>query len=427
MNKQLTQRLVLVLLLVFLLIYVICQIQRYIYNPIKVETAYEYTVSHAIAAQGVAVRSEAALPQNATGGELYLAENASRVATEETIIEVLESGAQVKTNFAHAKQLERELKQLLEAQNTPFNYANTEIYSRDIKNQLAEISAMANKGRFPDLADIRNQLTLSLNKKMISSGKEMDFSPRINTIQQELERIEQTMRAQVRNVITAPRAAFFSRNTDGYEQQMTPQKMTDMDIDAYIAWIEGDLSPSAQKKVGKLVYLEKWYFALCIPADSASQINDMLRIAHDAHTELWVDVILNHVQDSIPAYIVEVLSDEAHDQAILILQCNSMNPELIDLRQTEVQVIFRNYTGIHIRSSDIRIRQNEEGVNERGVYILEKHVVRFKRIDPIYEEPEFVLSKTYYLDEQQQEYVRLFDQIITKGTELYDGKPIVDY
>ena len=89
----------------------------------------------------------------------------------------------------------------------------------------------------------------------------------------------------------------------------------------------------------------------------------------------------------------------------------------INLRTGEAQLYFRQHTGLRVDTAHIRF---EDGA--RGVYVLENGVVRFRTIDPIYEEDAFILSGQP--DPFDTSALRQFDQIITKGTDLEDGKVI---
>ena len=91
-----------------------------------------------------------------------------------------------------------------------------------------------------------------------------------------------------------------------------------------------------------------------------------------------------------------------------------MDESSASLRVTDCEILFKQYTGIKIPKSAIHF------VDEQmGVYVNFSNVVYFKKISPVYEDENYVIvpKKT---DENNQ--VEMYDSIIVKGRNLYDGK-----
>lgn len=461
---RISEKIIALVVVFFLLSYVGYQAYRYVYNPIGADTVYEYTVSRTITADGIAVRDERVLEQAATGVEYYPHEDASRVALGETVAEFYR-GRLMDRNVKRSRDLEQELQLLLEAQATTVDYANTEVYNRDIKRELGQLSAMASTGRYADLDDLRRELTFSINRKLISNGKETGYGQRIGQLQSELASTSRSAPVDGGQVVKAPVAGYFSKTVDGYEGVLRTADLQALTIGDYLRIIRGETPAAETGRVGKMVLDQNWVFAVAVPAHNLEWIKQGQS----------VEIHFDQISKPTPATVGSILSEKDQEEMILLLRCNQMTDELINLRQTSASIVFQQHTGLRINTSDLRFRSNPDGTSSMGVYILLGGKVYFRLVEPIYEEPTFILSKTYYtadeyLEPQRQArsrkaaeegtadeepvdltveeaskaaeeaektgqtttkefdwYVMLFDQVITKGYDLYDGKTIQEY
>ena len=81
---------------------------------------------------------------------------------------------------------------------------------------------------------------------------------------------------------------------------------------------------------------------------------------------------------------------------------------------------------VRIEQSAVHIVTDEDGVQRRGVFVKYGNVVQFKRIDPTFENDQYVIVPAKIQigsDERSlKNEVLLYDEIITSGKDLYDGK-----
>jgi hypothetical protein len=123
----------------------------------------------------------------------------------------------------------------------------------------------------------------------------------------------------------------------------------------------------------------------------------------------------------IPATIERVVEEENSDDAVVVFHCDQVNSETVNLRTEDVSIHFVEYTGLRIAAASLHF----EG-DTRGVYVVEENIIRFKKIEPVYEEAGFVLARINIIEtpDYRADEVRLYHQVITKGTDLYDNKPL---
>jgi|GEM_PF-1121597 len=107
--------------------------------------------------------------------------------------------------------------------------------------------------------------------------------------------------------------------------------------------------------------------------------------------------------------------------SIVKFECRQISKEIEDLGTNDVIIYATDFTETKITGTGLGFE-----ANLRGVYVIEESIIRFKRLNPIYEEQGFVISEMNVKNTPgyKQDYVGLFSRVTTKGVDLYDGKPI---
>ena len=114
--------------------------------------------------------------------------------------------------------------------------------------------------------------------------------------------------------------------------------------------------------------------------------------------------------DALKAQVVAVNVSGA-DTAAVVLRCNVMDEELANMRIEDIEIIFNSVTGFRVPANAVR---EVDGV--KGVYILRSNSVTFREINIVWTSDEYVICN--------DDEIKLYDEIITKGKDLYDGKAI---
>ena len=100
----------------------------------------------------------------------------------------------------------------------------------------------------------------------------------------------------------------------------------------------------------------------------------------------------------------------------LVFSSNLMNAEIASLRLESASIMLESYTGYQV---DISALRKVDGVD--GVYVQDGNIVHFRKAKKIYAENDIILIGA---EEGEPGYVRLYDEIILEGIDLYDGKII---
>jgi hypothetical protein len=406
---KLTQKIVILLVAVFFFWTVGYQVYLGLYGGTRTETVYEYTVSRSIPVEGIAIRSETLIEGSFSGISNYLFEDGERVSIGENVAEFYENDRSDR-NLRRARELEDEIAMLKSAQEIGVNnFAATDMINRDIKEQLGFLIAAAEQRRYSSSDDIRGRLTELINKKQLATGMTKSFAPRVNELTAELSNLSDQERDSAVMRVTAPASGYFVRLCDGYETLLSPKDVADYGISELLGLLDSETPEPQTAPAGKIVRSQNWVFVAA--ADKSS-----LEFVKPGQL---LDVSFESAGAPVPASVTKILQDKDEERAVLLLSCNYVSGPLLGVRRTAAELDFNQYSGLRVDMANVRFLNDE-----RGVYVLEDGVASFKKLDAVYEDQNFVLSRFRPPSMNTDEYVKLFDQIIIRGNDLYDGKTI---
>ena len=118
----------------------------------------------------------------------------------------------------------------------------------------------------------------------------------------------------------------------------------------------------------------------------------------------------------LTAVVERINLSQSEDSAVIILRCNEMNSELATLRTALVTLIKAEHSGIKIPAKALRVIDGKT-----GVFVVSGLEAKFVETEIIYSNDDYALSK---LNTAESDKLRLYDEIIVKGKNLYDGKII---
>jgi len=200
-------------------------------------------------------------------------------------------------------------------------------------------------------------------------------------------------------------SGFYARSTDGLENALTLDVARTTGFTDLMAMIEHTAPRQDSNRAGRIVTSHNWYVGVIVDRYQTQWINPGQAL--DIFFETGVRA---------PATVNRVLYQAEHDQAVLVLHSGHVSEETISLRAQNLRLDFRVHEGIRVDAAALRFYNGE-----RGVFTLSNNVVRFKLVDPIYEEPGFLLSRPPQ-NPHDPHTLRQHDQIIIGGVDLEDGR-----
>lgn len=393
------------LLVILPLLYLGVQVWRSTNRPYRTQTAFSVTLEDSVSVKGVVVRRESVIPQEAAGVVGYVVEDVQRVSAGTEVARVFQS-ADCAHSFAQAAVLDTRIATLRQAQTDGGN-AGTDVnlILRQVNNDLYSYIAMLEGGNYADLQQMSDELCYAFNKLDVAIGEEESFEDHV--AQLEAERDGWAAATGDAVPVTAPATGFFFYEVDGYEG-LTAETVGALDPTSLDAL--ADTWPREQvSAVGKMVTSYRWQYYCTVAAADAARFTVGKKV-----TLAFTDVGILGLEGSVSA----VSDPDADGRVVACIECQMMDERLSGLRFEAADVSFASFTGIRISKEALHI--NSEG--ETGVYIKFGTLVRFRRIEPIFETAAYVLVPVQPEEGDPDNQVSLYDEIIVEGSDLFDGK-----
>lgn len=408
MSGRLTGVLLSTVMILFVIFYSIYMGVRYFYSPYQTETAFSYTVSDYYRAKAVVIRDEQPLSQqaDAPGVLSYVKPDGAVVIPGSVIAKVYTDATQLRQQL-QMERLDREMALLNEAQRTSAQLLGADTLRAQVNDTVGNLVDAAARQDLSEINDLRNRLLLLLGKYRISTGRDANYTERISYLQNERSRLAAEASQPIQSV-PINTGGYFCSTTDGFETRLTTD-FESLSLEDYRRAINGTMKGDPTGAIGKVQRGHDWYLALVVDK------NDVKRFVAGAMVELDFNI---QGCNGIPASVYRVLPDDGGD-AVVILRTNYINAALINLRQADVEIRFKAYTGLRVGKQALRY----EGQTE-GVYVKSGNLIVFKPIERIYTGENFVLcaSPVQSDDDTQYKVINQFDEVIVKGTDIYDGK-----
>ncbi len=374
-------------------------------RPYRTQTAAAVTLTDSLEVSGVVVLQEVPVPQSADGVVGHIADDAQRVSSGREVARVFESSTAAQS-FAAANLLDARIATLQQAQTDGTN-AGTDVnlILQQVNSDLYEYIALLNTGSYAGLSNVRDDLRYALNKLDVAVGREAGFDELIGQLNAQRD----SLRAQegTPQSVWAPCTGFYFYDVDGYEGltldyvlTLTPAQLDDLAR----TW-QRDTAPA----VGKMVTSYRWNFLCTVTADQLPRFALGQKVTL-AFTDAGVR--------GFEAQVAQIGEPDEEGRAVVSFSCEQTDERLAGLRFETVEVQFATYTGIRINKDALHI--NPEG--QIGVYTKFGTMVRFCGIEPIFETDTYVLVPLQPRSDEDVNQVKLYDEIIVEGSDLFDGK-----
>jgi hypothetical protein len=429
LNSRLLRKLASAVLAILLLVYVGYQIYNMHHTKILTETAENFTASETVQAEGVAVRAEVPVKADADGVIDYVLNTGDKVDKGGTVALVYANEQQAGA-CRELGNVDLEIQKLQNLQ-TP---GNTYAASPDTVNSLIsrELSGLLSKtvdGDFYGLSEERENLLYLVNERQVVTGQISSFGARIKALQAR------------KNALTAQagsaKASIFSP-ASGYFIQ-SAENVSELDYNGALSLTSAQIR-SAEKAsaapmsgaVGKICTNYNWYFACVVPASNAAAFRSL---TSGGTVTVGFPFVSN---ETAPATVAAVNQTGENSEAAVILECDYMNSALASLGRETAQIVVQEYSGIRVSrntvhfqtvSKDVRGADGKTTVQKKevmGVYVVNGSMLQFRQIVPEYSTDAYVICDPSPSKEDlmTSDTVKLHDEVVVEGTDLYDGKVI---
>ena len=309
-----------------------------------------------------------------------------------------------------------------------FNHIKSlESINKSLNNSIHSFIADVDSNQFGVAEKSVDDFLYSINEKQIITGKIQNFNSKIAELENEKIILQQSIKPSI-GQITADRAGIFTSHTDGFEESYDYAQAQHISYQELINLQSAEKSEPPKNVIGKIISDVNWRICCPVSAEEAKEFDEIsgtvsIGIPY-ASTELF------------NAEVLSVNREGSTGNAVVVLECKSMDKTLAKIRNEQINISVREYSGIKIEKSSIhrdkvtRTIENQDGTSKTeermvdGVYILYGNELRFKEIVKIYETDDFVICSKDKENEKlfSGNTVKLYDKIVTEGTDLYAGK-----
>lgn len=393
-------------------------------DMIDTEIATRYSYSENITTDSTIVRNESLLTYNGSK-VLYYTVNDGDIVSVDSEVALVFANESDALNYNRINDISKQI-EILESLNTSNSNIQTDFSAIDkqIELNLKNMITAVNTHTPSKIISSGDNLVYSINQRQIITGEVENFDEQIAKLNSELKQYQQSGGTYT-DVIKTNASGYFVASADGYENVFDYDKVTELTVEDLSA--EHKPQAVSEGTIGKIVSGLNWYVVCKLSADEA------LTLSH-SNQSIYL-TFPNTTCTDIPATLVALNQTSKQSDAVAVFRCNYMNTPISHLRNERVQISVNAYSGIRISKEalhddyiEITGDDNSTVSKEKvqGVYVLHGNELEFKEVSILFAGPDFLI-----LDENPDsatlvsgETVKLNDEIVVKGEDLYDGKDV---
>lgn len=385
----------------FVVLVLLHQGYKAVYNPFTTETVTKVNYYDGIDVVGMVIREENVISAEYDGVLSYTLNEGSRIAKNGVVANIYKNieAANAKLEI---KRIENEIKNLEDIQTYNDLYAaDVGLIDSKIFSALVNLAGDRQNGKKVIDSTAAEELCNHLNRKQIIKGTATSFDALINSLKMRKAEYESAYSEAIGKV-TTEYSGYFISVVDGYENVLTPNDIGSLSPERFNVL---EAEPVPQDAVCKVVSDYRWYIAVKVPFDYSLTLSVgqkmTLKTAVSGYTDL-------------PVNIECINRSNGANEAVVVFVCKTVSEELAGLRTIPVTIVRESYEGLKVNNQAVRV--NKDGVT--GVYIYRNNQLKFVEVNLLY-------TGKYTIVEQvigKSGVLRLYDEIIVKGRNLYDGK-----
>lgn len=372
-----------------------------VYSPVKTETAVFYSASDGLNITGLIIRSETLVTSSEGGVMHFVLEDGSRVAKDGVIANIYDSES-ASITLSKIDSVNTKIEDIEEM----LSYNDLEAADLDMINakatqSLNNLIVSGASGNFGNMSELSDELLSALNRRQVAMGETTDFSAQLEQLKAEKNELSASL-PSAKGKVKAAMSGYFVSKADGYETVLTcgnPESITP----EFMSSVSAAELPDGV--IGKIVSDYEWYIAAEI------SINESLKYKEGDSLTIYTSV---KSYPKLPVTVKKINISESSSSAVVVFSCNEMNSELATMRSGPMTVVTKEYDGLRVPSSALRVVDSK-----RGVYVLTGMQVKFVEVNVLYKDDSYMICEKQTSDES---VLRLYDEVIVKGKNLYDGK-----
>lgn len=382
-------------------IFIINQLVSSLYMPIKTESAVFFTANDGFKITGHIIRNETYVTAKTDGVLHFVTEDGSRVAKDGVIANIY-GNANASITVSEIDVLKSQIADIEDILSyNDIEAANLDLINAKISTSLGDFIFEGASGNFNNAESLSKDLLAANNRKQVALGVATGLTERLETLKTQLAKLEGSL-PSVKGSILANQSGYFVSKTDGYEKafpnddlsQITPEFVT-------------SVNPQEKGKnvIGKIVSDYEWYIATVLP------LNDSLKYKEEQELKLLTTI---KSSPTLSVTVKQINISEETENAVIIFACNDMNSELATIRTAGMTVVDKEYSGLRVPKKALRVVDSQ-----KGVYVQTGMQISFVPVQIVYRQDDYIICEK---KNENGNFLKLYDKVVVKGKNLYDGK-----
>lgn len=388
--------------IVLIVLFVVIQFYKVTHIELKTQTATISTVYDKVSSEALFIRDESVVEKSPSGVTVACFQDGNKINVNGNVAMQF-SSSKAAANYSKYAELTKQIKyyQTLEAQ-TVGQSADLETINEDIEQKVINYADGLAKNRIGDTAE---DLDSVLVRRQLIIGEDVNLLSIIENLRDQRNNYQSYSKPD--RYIKTDKSGVFSSYTDGYENLIDYSKAEETTIDGFKSALKAvDKAQNVSNNIGKLVTSYTWYVQTLVSADTVKNLEN----------GDYVNIVLK--DDTSKSFKAEIVNGAeialGQKETLLVLKLNEMDADIAKLRKAEIEIRRNNYEGIKVPSEALHVLDGK-----KGVYVLIASQVKFREVNVIYSDDDYVLAE---YDESNEKSIHLYDKIITQGKDLKDGK-----
>lgn len=406
-NPDTVKKDVIAIIIVLIIIagYVFVEVYRATHIDVETITAVTSTVYDTIETKALVVRREHII-ENSGAVTAVCADDGEKVKVGGNIA-IEFSNEENARNYTALQELHRELDYYIELESKSAGVStDIETIDKDIISDINSYVRASNLDCIDRLSVYTDDLNDKLTRRQMIIGEEIDFSQVKNELQSRINEINAD-ECKPTGYIKTDESGIFSSYSDGFESVFDYDNIENLDVDTLKSYVESvENAQNNEASFGKLITAYEWYFCAVVDADAVKDIENgsSLDVAVKESDKVIKCQVLSGAEVPLGA-----------DETVLVLKSSQMDSEITSMRLEDIEIRYKSYSGFKVPASAVHIYDN----GKKCVYALVANQVSQREGEIVYSAKDYVL---FEYDPNNENSIRFYDQIITKGKDLHDGK-----
>lgn len=393
-----------IMLALLIVAFIAHQVYAALYSSVTTSTALYYEHSDGIDISAWIIRDEKVITTDAKGVVHYTLSDSEKVAAG-GVVAALYDDEESSLALSRVENLKKQLADVKELIGyNDISAVDIDTCNQRVDTELYSFKKSTSAGNFAYIEDNLTGLLMAINRRQIATGEASGFDAVQTSLKAQIA-AETAKIGSPKGSIRSEKSGYFVSSVDGYESVLTPkllENITPKDI--------GSFEPKGMAEnnvIGKVVSDYTVSIAAVISYDEAS------RLKEDKNYTLKTQI--KSCQE-ISGKVVNITEPDENRNVVVVIECSDINSELATIRTAGMKIVTKQYKGLKINKKALRVVDSKS-----GVFTVSGMQVKFVETEILYTGDNFIICE---LQNSDSDRLRLYDEVIEKGSDLYDGKII---